>query len=221
MDRKRITNRTIILPVFILLFGVHQFSVSVGFAQSANRDAYDWLQFNFDPQHSGNNTKETKITPQNVGSLHQLFKVTLPSTADGAPAYLSNVKTTAGIVDILFVTTKDAHIVALDAANGNVIWSHQYGSGDYRINNHGYCRCLGRAKPRGLWRLAFPGAHCVFACLASLRPSERGSGVERVQSWRVRPTSHLVRGWNGADTWRVGSGSALAPGRDRAQASAL
>ncbi len=146
MDRKRITNRTIILPVFILLFGVHQFSVSVGFAQSANRDAYDWLQFNFDPQHSGNNTKETKITPQNVGSLHQLFKVTLPSTADGAPAYLSNVKTTAGIVDILFVTTKDAHIVALDAANGNVIWSHQYGSGDYRINN-GFQRTYTTSSP--------------------------------------------------------------------------
>ncbi|HUI31281.1 MAG TPA: PQQ-binding-like beta-propeller repeat protein [Candidatus Acidoferrales bacterium] len=96
---------------------------------------YDWPQFNFDPQHSGNDTKETKITRQNVGSLHQLFKISLPSVADGAPAYLSDVQTPGGKLDMIFVTAKDGHIIALNAASGDVIWSHQYGTGNYRINN--------------------------------------------------------------------------------------
>jgi hypothetical protein len=68
---------------------------------------YDWLQFNFDPQHSGNNTKETKINYQNAGNLHQLFKISLPAIADGAPVYLSDVKAKTGLVNILFVTTKE------------------------------------------------------------------------------------------------------------------
>ena len=96
---------------------------------------YNWLQFNFDPQHSGNNARERKINFQNVNRLHQLFKISLPSIADGAPAYLSNVKTMYGRINLLFVTTKDGHIIAVNAANGNIIWSHQYGTGQYTINN--------------------------------------------------------------------------------------
>ncbi len=96
---------------------------------------YDWLQFNFDPQHSGNNTKEKKISPENIGRLHLLFKISLPSIADGAPAYLSNVTTSSGSVNMIFVTTKDGHIIALNALNGKTLWSHQYGTGSYRINN--------------------------------------------------------------------------------------
>ncbi len=103
--------------------------------QAARSQGYDWLQFNFDPQHSGNDTKETRLSPQDVGKLHRLFKVSLPSVADGAPAYLSSVRAAMGTIDMLFVTTKDGHIVALNASNGSTVWSHQYGSGEYRINN--------------------------------------------------------------------------------------
>ena len=125
---KRLTDYfiTVFFSIAFLIFTV---------PQSSKCQNYNWLQFNLDPRHSGNDTKETKITPQNVGGLHQLFKVSLPSVADGAPAYLSDVKTQAGTVNMLFVTTKDGHIIALNAANGNVIWSHQYGTGNYRINN--------------------------------------------------------------------------------------
>lgn len=101
----------------------------------ARSQKYDWLQFGFDPQHSGNNTKETLIISQSVSKLRQLFKVHLPSVADGAPAYLSNVETKSGKVDLIFVTTKDGHIIALDAETGKTKWEHQYGSGNYRINN--------------------------------------------------------------------------------------
>ncbi len=102
---------------------------------SVKNNEYNWLQFNFNPQHSGNNTKEVIITLKNVGNLHQLFKVSLPSVADGAPVYLSNLKTKSGVLDIIYVTTKDGHIIALNASNGKKLWSHQYGTGKYRINN--------------------------------------------------------------------------------------
>ena len=71
---------------------------------------------------------------------------------------------------------------------------------------------LGRyAEHRGLWNPFFRARTTFIDCLASLRPSERsdsapplfadrGSGVERVQSWRVshraraEPCRYLVRG---------------------------
>jgi hypothetical protein len=97
--------------------------------------AYNWLQFNFDPQHSGNNTLETAITPANVASLKRLFRVSLPAIADGAPAYLSGVQTSSGVRDLLFLTTKAGHILALDAHTGEQVWMRQYPAGSCRINN--------------------------------------------------------------------------------------
>jgi outer membrane protein assembly factor BamB len=96
--------------------------------------AYDWLQLNGDPQHSGNNTQETILSPSNVAGLSFLFQATLPSIADGAPVYLSGVTTPSGTKDLLFVTTKAGHIIALDAHTGAQIWSHQYAAGSCRIN---------------------------------------------------------------------------------------
>jgi hypothetical protein len=99
--------------------------------------AYDWFQLNGDPQHGGNNTLETIISPANVASLVFSFQVMLPSIADGAPAYLSGVTTLSGTRDLLFLTTKAGHILALDAHTGASIWSHQYAAGSCRINNGG------------------------------------------------------------------------------------
>src|SRR5215472_6618048 len=76
--------------------------------------AYDWLQFNGDSLHSGNNTQETAITAANVHTLQSLFHVTLPNTADTAPVALSGVTTPAGIQDLVFVTTRDGHLLALN-----------------------------------------------------------------------------------------------------------
>jgi len=99
--------------------------------------AYDWLQFGGDPQHSGNNTTETVLTPANVSGLVQKYEVTLLGTADGAPVFLEAVTTPSGTQDLLFVTTKDGRIVALDAQNGSQAWSHQYGPGTCQINGTG------------------------------------------------------------------------------------
>lgn len=99
--------------------------------------AYDWLQFGGDPQHSGRNTSETILTPANVGALAVRYQVTLAGTADGAPVFLENVTTPGGAKNLLFVTTRDGRIIALDAQNGAVVWNHQYGPGACMINNGG------------------------------------------------------------------------------------
>ena len=99
--------------------------------------AYDWLQFGGTPQHSGNNAVETGLNPGNVSSLTQRYQATLPAIVDGAPVFLESVTTSGGFKNLLFVTTRDGRIIAIDAQNGTTVWSHQYGPGACRINNSG------------------------------------------------------------------------------------
>ncbi len=96
--------------------------------------AYNWLQFNSDPQHSGANSSEKTILPGNVSALKRWYQATLPGVADGAPAFLSAVSTPGGVRDLLFVTTRNGWIVALDAHTGTTMWSNQYGPGTCLIN---------------------------------------------------------------------------------------
>jgi outer membrane protein assembly factor BamB len=104
---------------------------------SAAMTTYDWLQFNGDAQHSGNNTQESVISATNVSSLQQVFQVSLPDVADGAPAFLSGVLVNGSPTDLLFLTTRDGHILAVNARSGATLWSKQYGPGACTINNGG------------------------------------------------------------------------------------
>jgi PQQ enzyme repeat/PQQ-like domain len=89
----------------------------------------DWPQFNLDARHSGASAQETTIHAGNVHTMHMLYSVSLPAIADGAPAYLSRVTTQGGVKDLLFLTTKAGHALALDAATGATVWSHQPATG--------------------------------------------------------------------------------------------
>jgi outer membrane protein assembly factor BamB len=91
--------------------------------------AADWPQFGFDSRHSGSTTQETRIHTGNVTTLHVLWHVQLPSIAAGAPVYLSGVTTKTGTQDLVFVTTQDGHIIALDASSGSTVWSAQPATG--------------------------------------------------------------------------------------------
>ena len=89
---------------------------------------YDWQQFNFDVQHSGNNVREAQITLDNVSQLHRLFQMRLQGTnlavADGAPVYLNGVQTSSGTRNMVFVTTMAGDIIAVDAVTGQQLWQH-------------------------------------------------------------------------------------------------
>ena len=101
--------------------------------------AYDWLQFNGDDAHSGNNTAELILGAGNVATLVQKFQAALPGTADGAPVFLESVATSSGTRDLLFVATTNGWIVALDASTGASVWSHQYGPNGCISSNGGTC----------------------------------------------------------------------------------
>jgi FG-GAP-like repeat/PQQ-like domain len=111
-------------------------SVALGFSFAApNASAYNWLQFNGDPAHSGNNTQEKAINVSNVASVAFKYQVTLPAVADGAPVFLRAVATASGVKDLLFVTTKAGDIVALDAKTGATVWNKLPLVGTCHINN--------------------------------------------------------------------------------------
>ena len=93
----------------------------------------DWLQFDFDSRHSGNNPLETTINPANVSTLHLVagYPVALGSlvaganTQDGAPVLLTGVTTPLGVKDVLYLTTKNGRIMAIDAATGTLVWTQR------------------------------------------------------------------------------------------------
>src|SRR5579859_2411585 len=95
----------------------------------AGLSAYDWPQFGFNSEHSSDNTQESVLNAGNVGNLQRFLHISLPSVADGAPVFLSNVTTATGVRSLVFVTTKAGHIIALDWRTGATIWSHHNNGG--------------------------------------------------------------------------------------------
>jgi hypothetical protein len=89
----------------------------------------DWLQFGYDAQHSGINPSESFITRSNLYELHPLYHVALPSAVDGSPIYLAGVSTPSGRKDLVFLTTKDGRLLALNAANGATVWAQRPATG--------------------------------------------------------------------------------------------
>lgn len=91
--------------------------------------SYNWLQFGGNSQHTGVNQKEKIINAGDVSKLQRLFQVTLKSTTnsmvsiDGPVAYLSGVQTASGSRDMVFGTTWDGGMLALDAHTGGQIWA--------------------------------------------------------------------------------------------------
>jgi hypothetical protein len=86
--------------------------------------ATDWLQFGYDQIHSGNNTAEPGYSTS-TGNRLAFSAVTLVHQADSAPIFVSGITTPTGVHDILFVNALDGTLMALNAANGATLWSHQ------------------------------------------------------------------------------------------------
>lgn len=119
----------------VLVGPVVYVTVAAPAALAAPNATYDWLQFNGDPQHSGNNHQETTISWVNVGRFHPIFQVALPDVADGAPVLLTAVTTPSGVRDLLYLTTRAGHLVALDAHDGSQVWVQQHPAGNCHVNN--------------------------------------------------------------------------------------
>ena len=117
--QKQISLHALAGPLVLLAFAA---------ADARGAASYDWPQFNGNARRSGNNTSETTLSTANVAQLKQLFQVTLPAVADGAPAVLTSVVTSGGAEDLLFVNTKPGNLLALAAHTGATVWSVQHGN---------------------------------------------------------------------------------------------
>jgi len=87
--------------------------------QAAAAGKANWVRFGFDPARSGVNPEETLISPRTVGSLHVLWRAKLPGVADSSPILLHDLEYPKGSRDVLYATTRDGTIVALDAARSS------------------------------------------------------------------------------------------------------
>ena len=101
--------------------------------------AHDWTRFNYDAGRSGVYPYATGITAANAGRL-QRQRIQLDGTVDSSPIFLHDVTVGGARHDVLFVTTTYGKTLAIDAANGHVLWRYvppSYSSlaGTYRITN--------------------------------------------------------------------------------------
>lgn len=95
--------------------------------------ATDWMMFAFDMDQHANNVYETAINAANVSALVPVYSKHPPKTTTG-PVFLSNVVTQAGTLDLLFVTTVDGTLLAINAGTGDTVWSQPTIQQDFRVD---------------------------------------------------------------------------------------
>jgi len=94
----------------------------------------DWLMFGNNPAHSGVALGDARLTTATVSHMSKLWQVQLPDVADSTPILLHALRFASGAThDVLYVTTRDGHILALDASDGSTLWKHQ--PSNHKITN--------------------------------------------------------------------------------------
>jgi outer membrane protein assembly factor BamB len=108
--------------------GVFSLLLALGLFLCLPLRSADWPTFGHDPQRSGWAFEETTLTPENVGQLELKWAVQVKNeprslTALTAPVVASEVNTPQGIKTVVYVAGSADHFFALDAENGNTLWS--------------------------------------------------------------------------------------------------
>ena len=100
----------------------------------------DWSTFAFDNARSGFNPSESTLGLGNVASLQLLWSHNLPGGVTAQPVLASNVNTTAGSTNLLYVGSMDGTFAALNADTGSVVWQNKFGSASYSCGQTGVNR---------------------------------------------------------------------------------
>src|SRR5690348_6137026 len=85
--------------------------------------ASDWPTFNVDVARSGVSTAPVGLDASNVASLERQ-QVTIDAVADASAIYLRGVPVHATPHDVVFLTTLYGKTLAIDAADGSILWEH-------------------------------------------------------------------------------------------------
>ena len=93
----------------------------------------DWLTFGHDQQRTGWNSSETSLNLGNVSRLKVLWSTQLPVTPSPhamqtltEPLVVSGVSTPSGVKTLAFVIDNDSTLMAVDAADGTLLWKKHY-----------------------------------------------------------------------------------------------
>ena len=163
------------LPLFFL--------VAIGtLATMAQRETGDWPQFGWDLASSSAPTSATGITATNVGSLSRR-QVNLDGTVDASPIYLRTVNVKGSKHDVFFVTTTYGKTIAVDAAQGTILWEYtppKYDSwrGSAQITNSAPVADPNReyiyaSAPDGtVQKLAIADGHALWTTAITLMPGK-------------------------------------------------
>src|SRR5438874_4490261 len=81
----------------------------------------DWTRFGYDAARHNAGPARTGITAANVRRLRRQ-RVALDGTVDASPIYLRGVTVHGRRHDVFFVTTSYGKTIAVDAANGAILW---------------------------------------------------------------------------------------------------
>jgi PQQ-like domain len=92
-----------------------------GARQTVAVSSHDWTRFGWDARRSNDDPHSTGITAANVGSLVRQ-QIQLPGTVDSSAIYLHGVAIHGATHDAFFVTTTYGITLAIDAANGHILW---------------------------------------------------------------------------------------------------
>src|SRR3954447_19122270 len=94
-------------------------------ALTASMFAIDVVTWHNDNQRTGQNTKETILTPLNVNSstFGKLLTLPVDDTVDAEPLYLGGVTIPGkGVHNVLYVATQADSAYAFDADSGVLLW---------------------------------------------------------------------------------------------------
>jgi hypothetical protein len=114
---------------------------------------HDWTRFGWDARRSNDDPDATGITAGNVGSLVRQ-QVRLPGTVDSSPIYLHGVSIGGASHDAFFVTTTYGITLAVDAADGRILW---------RWTPPGYSRWAGSVQITTATPVADPSRRWIYA----------------------------------------------------------
>ena len=90
---------------------------------TTNADAQtDWTTFGFSVQRAGYNPNETTLTQQNVAGLGVKWSSPVHGPILTQPTLLSNVSTSSGTLNLVYVATLFGDVYAFNAATGAQVW---------------------------------------------------------------------------------------------------
>ncbi|HEY6486458.1 MAG TPA: LamG-like jellyroll fold domain-containing protein [Candidatus Cybelea sp.] len=95
--------------------------------------ATDWDSFGFDLQRTGYNPNETTISPNNVGSLQQVWVYNVGSTMVHEPVYAYGVSVGGQPTNIIYAGSQyGSTMYAINASTGATVWSDPVASSSYK-----------------------------------------------------------------------------------------